>query len=101
VETYGGLDVLVSNAGLYPRMDLPELTEEVWDLTVDVNLKGHYLCAKHGIPKMVARGGGSIIFIGSVHGYMGAADVLDKADGLTRIFTAVRDAVLGAILGGA
>jgi len=91
VKTYGGLDVLVSNAGLYPRMDLPELTEEVWDLTVDVNLKGHYLCAKHGIPKMAARGGGSLIFIGSVHGYMGAADVLAYASAKGGLWTMTRN----------
>ena len=38
VEAYGRLDVLVSNAGLFPRRELPELTEEIWDISVDVNL---------------------------------------------------------------
>ena len=91
VERYGGVDVLVSNAGLYPRMELPELTEEVWDLTVDVNLKGHFMCAKHTIPKLVARGSGSIIFIGSVHGYAGGSDVLAYSSAKGGLWTMTRN----------
>lgn len=79
VATYGRLDVLVSNAGMYPRRELPDLTQEIWDETVDVNLRGHFFCAKHTIPVMIAQGGGSIIFIGSVHGYTGGSDVLAYA----------------------
>lgn len=91
VEAYGGLDVVISNAGLYPRMELPDLTEEVWDLTVDVNLKGHFLCAKHSIPQLAARGGGSIVLIGSVHGYMGASDVLAYASAKGGLWTMTRN----------
>ena len=91
VDNYGGLDVLVSNAGLYPRHELPELTEEVWDLTVDVNLKGHFLCAKHAIPELVERGGGSSIFVGSVHGYMGGSDVLAYAASKGGLWTMTRN----------
>jgi len=91
VDRYGGVDVLVSNAGLYPRMELPELTEEVWDLTVDVNLKGHFLCAKHTIPELVARGRGSIIFIGSVHGYAGGSDVLAYSSAKGGLWTMTRN----------
>jgi NAD(P)-dependent dehydrogenase (short-subunit alcohol dehydrogenase family) len=91
VEEYGGLDVLVSNAGLYPRRELPELTEEIWDLTVDVNLKGHFLCAKHAIPALLERGGGSIIFIGSVHGYAGGSDVLAYSAAKGGLWTMTRN----------
>jgi len=76
VDTYGGLDGLVSNAGLYPRHELPDITQEIWDLTVDVNLRGHFFMVKHAMPALLERGGGSIIFVGSVHGYKGDADVL-------------------------
>ena len=72
-------------------MELPDLTEEVWDLTVDVNLKGHFLCAKHSIPRMVERGGGSIVFIGSVHGYMGGSDVLAYASAKGGLWTMTRN----------
>jgi len=91
VEAYGGLDVVVSNAGLYPRMELPELTEEVWDLTVDVNLKGHYLLSRQAIPHLQARGGGSLIFVGSVHGYMGGSDVLAYASAKGGLWTMTRN----------
>jgi len=76
VKTYGRLDCLVSNAGLYPRCELPDLTQEIWDLTVDVNLRGHFFCVKHTIPQMQQQGGGSIIFVGSLHGFKGDSDVL-------------------------
>ena len=91
VTTWGGVDVLVSNAGLYPRRELAELTEAIWDLTVDVNLKGHFLCAKHTIPALLARGGGSVIFVGSVHGYMGGADVLGYAAAKGGLWTMTRN----------
>jgi len=91
VETYGGLDLVISNAGLYPRMELPELTEEVWDLTVDVNLKGHYMIARHCIPRLQTRGGGSIVFVGSVHGYMGGSDVLAYASAKGGLWTMTRN----------
>ncbi|MFH1570664.1 MAG: SDR family oxidoreductase [Gemmatimonadota bacterium] len=90
-QAYGGLDALVSNAGLYPRRELAELTEEIWDLTVDVNLKGHFLCAKHGIPALLERGGGSITFIGSVHGYSGGSDVLGYAAAKGGLWTMTRN----------
>jgi NAD(P)-dependent dehydrogenase (short-subunit alcohol dehydrogenase family) len=88
---WGGIDVLVSNAGVYPRRVLADLSEDVWDLTIDVNLKGHYLCVKHVVPVMQRRGGGSIIFIGSVHGYTGGADVLGYAAAKGGLWTMTRN----------
>lgn len=91
VATYGGLDILVSNAGLYPRRQLAELTQEIWDLTVDVNLRGHFFCCKYAVPALSARGGGSIVFIGSVHGYKGDADVLAYAAAKGGLWTMTRN----------
>lgn len=91
VSTYGGLDVLVSNAGIYPRHELPDLTQEIWDETVDINLRGHFFCAKHAIPAMVERGGGSIIFVGSVHGYTGGSDVLAYSAAKGGLWTMTRN----------
>lgn len=91
VDTYGRLDVLVSNAGMYPRHELPDLTQEIWDETVDINLRGHFFCAKHTIPVMVEQGGGSIIFVGSVHGYTGGSDVLAYSAAKGGLWTMTRN----------
>jgi NAD(P)-dependent dehydrogenase (short-subunit alcohol dehydrogenase family) len=76
VELYGGLDVLVSNAAVQMHGQdarAHELTEEVWDRTMAINLKGVWLCAKHAIPAMLKRGGGSIVNIASPTGLTGCA----------------------------
>jgi NAD(P)-dependent dehydrogenase (short-subunit alcohol dehydrogenase family) len=66
VETLGGLDVLVNNAGVVRYGELPDLSEQDWDLMLDTNLKGPFLMAKHAIPAMRERGGGAIVNLASV-----------------------------------
>ncbi len=76
VEKYGGVDVLYNNAGVqFMRAEARahELSEEIWDRTHAVNLKGAWLCAKYVIPAMMERGGGSIILVGSPTGFLGCA----------------------------
>ncbi len=46
--------------------------DEQWQRVVDVNLKGPFLCMKHGIPPLVRNGGGAVVLLGSVLGAMGA-----------------------------
>jgi len=75
VHQFGGLDVLVNNAGIYPRSTLEETTEAFWDEMLAVNLKGPFLMCKHAVPFIRQRGGGSITNTGSVHG-LGGADNL-------------------------
>lgn len=69
-ERRGGLDILVCAAGVVGSRfgDGPaaECTEEAWDHVLGVNLKGVWLCCKHAIPLMLARGGGSIVTVSSV-----------------------------------
>jgi NAD(P)-dependent dehydrogenase (short-subunit alcohol dehydrogenase family) len=69
VDTYGGLDVAFNNAGVLPPTGpLLEQTEADWDKTINVDLKGVFLCLKAEIAHMVTRGGGSIINTASVAG---------------------------------
>ena len=63
----GGLDVLVNNAGVFPRASFLELREADWDRVLDVNLKGSFLCAQAAARAMVARGWpGAIVSLASI-----------------------------------
>ena len=75
VRAFGGLHVLYNNAGIMMGEDDNPVTtsEDVWDRTMEVNLKGVFLACKHGIPAMLASGGGSIINVASFVAHMGAA----------------------------
>jgi NAD(P)-dependent dehydrogenase (short-subunit alcohol dehydrogenase family) len=74
-ERYGGIDVLYNNAGISPNDDASVLdtTTEAWDRVQNVNTKGVFLCCKHGIPHLQARGGGSVINVASFVALVGAA----------------------------
>lgn len=67
-ERFGGLDVLVNNAGVFRRTPFPELTEDDWDFHLDVNLKGTFLCCQAAAKRMIARGEGKIINIADCFG---------------------------------
>ena len=72
---YGGIDVLFNNAGIAPPDDVSVLDTglEAWRRVQDVNLTAVFLCCKHGIPHLLARGGGSVINTASFVATMGAA----------------------------
>ncbi|EQD70777.1 glucose 1-dehydrogenase, partial [mine drainage metagenome] len=99
LDRYKRIDVLVNNAGvLLPERDLPvhELSSEVWDYVMGVNLRSCFLCAKYAVPSMLKQGGGgSIIQMGSPTGIIACAPRLtaysaSKAGimGLTRVMAA-------------
>ena len=73
VETYGRLDCAHNNAGIEREYTFPDLrhTEETWDVTIDVNLKGIWLCMKYEVPEMLKQGGGAIVNTSSIAGLVG------------------------------
>ncbi|HAT68702.1 MAG: hypothetical protein A2481_00145 [Candidatus Yonathbacteria bacterium RIFOXYC2_FULL_47_9] len=66
IEKYGRLDILVNNAGIYSSKPFLEMTEEEWDRTIDINLKGEFLCAQRAAKEMAKNKWGRIINIASV-----------------------------------
>jgi NAD(P)-dependent dehydrogenase (short-subunit alcohol dehydrogenase family) len=75
VERFGRLDVLYNNAGVMLDADgsVDATDASVWDTTLAINVKGVAFGCKHGIPAMIASGGGSIINVASFVAWMGAA----------------------------
>jgi len=66
-DRYGRLDILVNNAGsLIERRSLSEMTEDLWDMVMAVNLKSVYLCSQAVLPMMKRQGGGKVINMTSV-----------------------------------
>ncbi|HEX5417797.1 MAG TPA: glucose 1-dehydrogenase [Chloroflexota bacterium] len=75
VEQYGGLDVLVNVAGIYPRARLEETSVAFWNEIMAVNLAGPFLMCREAVPHLVQRGGGSIVNFGSFNGLGGGANL--------------------------
>ena len=71
VVRFGKLDVLVNNAGVGGGSRLEDTTEEAWDRGMDVNAKGVFLGMKHAVPAMRQSGGGAIVNISSISGFVG------------------------------
>jgi len=65
IASFGRLDLLVNNAGVQTWKPLLDVTEEEWDLVVDTNLKGCFLCTQQAARYMKDHGGGSIVNLGS------------------------------------
>ncbi len=71
VAKYGKIDILVNNAGITRDGMTKKMTDEMWDLVIDVNLKGVFNLTRYVGPHMEENGGGSIISISSVVGEYG------------------------------
>lgn len=91
VSQFGSLDVLVNNAGIgSSSFQIHEEPVELWDRTIDVNLKGVFLGTRAAVPAMLEAGGGSIINISSQLGIVGVpynGSAYQTSKGGVRIFT--------------
>ena len=73
-KEFGGLDVLVANAGIASSAPIEETTVELWRKNYDVLAEGYFLTAKAAFPLMKLQGGGAIVFIGSKNGIAAATN---------------------------
>jgi NAD(P)-dependent dehydrogenase (short-subunit alcohol dehydrogenase family) len=72
INTFGKIDFAINNAGVEGETSSThECTEENWDRTIDINLKGVWLCMKHEIPHMLKQGKGAIVNVASIAGLIG------------------------------
>jgi NAD(P)-dependent dehydrogenase (short-subunit alcohol dehydrogenase family) len=71
LQSFGRLDILFNNAGIYFPNTVVDCTEEEWNLTLDINLKGTYLMSKFALPAMIAQRSGVIINNSSGWGLVG------------------------------
>jgi 3alpha(or 20beta)-hydroxysteroid dehydrogenase len=76
IETFGQIDILVNNAGIFERGTILDTTQEAFDKTMDINVKGVFLGMKAVAPHMTQRKQGSIINISSVAGMSGTPGFL-------------------------
>ena len=92
VQTFGRLDIVVNNAGLYPVTPVLEMTEEEWDAVLGVNLKGTFLVSQAAARQMIRQGhGGQIVNISSgsyMTGRLGCAHYCASKAGVV-LFTRV------------
>ena len=90
VGGFGGLDVLVNNAGISGTFDADMLSTAAWDSLMNVNAKGVFLGMKYAIPVMQKAGRGAIVNISSISGFVGQSGVhmaYNASKGAVRIMT--------------
>jgi 3-oxoacyl-[acyl-carrier protein] reductase len=71
VAGLGTIDILVNNAGIFHGGPVAEMSEDIWDRVLDINLKGTFLCSREIIPLFKEKGSGKVINIASLAGQVG------------------------------
>jgi len=87
---FGKLDILVNNAGISGTYQPDVTSTEAWDKVMDINAKGVFLGMKHGVPALKRAGGGSIVNISSISGFVGQHAIhmaYNASKGAVRIMT--------------
>ncbi|MDF2884078.1 MAG: hypothetical protein K0R54_4644 [Clostridiaceae bacterium] len=91
LNTFGKVDILLNDAGIAARGGVHTLTEEEWDKSMNINVKGMFLVSKYVIPEMIKQNYGKIVNISSINGL-----IADKDDVFIRhSYNASKAAVLG------
>jgi NAD(P)-dependent dehydrogenase (short-subunit alcohol dehydrogenase family) len=71
IVEFGGIDIVVNSGGVRTNGSITDISEEDWDRTLDVNLKGAFIVSRLAIPEMIKRGGGVILHIAARSGMLG------------------------------
>ena len=90
VSQFGKLDILVNNAGISGSGERDHTSTEAWDRLLDINAKGVFLGMKYAVPEMREAGGGSIVNISSISGFVGQESVhpgYNASKGAVRLVT--------------
>ena len=76
-EQFGGIDILINNAAIYPRREWTEITQQEWDQVLGTNLTGYFLCAQAAFQHLQKGGRGRIINVASITFFGGWGMLLD------------------------
>jgi len=96
-DAFGGIDIMVNNAGVFRGEEFTETTAEEYDFIMDINVRGVYFGAQAAAKRLIETGGGSIINMASVAGLQGSADFVTycTSKGAVRLLTYSLAAKLG------
>jgi NAD(P)-dependent dehydrogenase (short-subunit alcohol dehydrogenase family) len=87
VREFGGIDIVVNNAGMVDIKPLHEYTAQQWDEVMNVNLKSMFFAVKHALPHLRRSGRGCVVNVGSISSFVGQA--------LTPVYTTTKHAIVG------
>lgn len=73
LDTFGRLDLLVANAGIWEGAPVDDMTDDIWDRVLDCNLRGTWTVTRAAVPALKENGGGSIVIVSSTAGQRGEA----------------------------